>query len=280
MARAIIPRGRIKDLIGPRGSVINAIRNETSATIRIDDDRSLVIIEADSQERIQATMQKINESLNSQLSFQPVKQAQPRSPGDQVEVEHQSEDGFFREQTTVPRERIGVLIGSHGSTIKALQEETQTTITIDNETGVVTIEGLTEQHVAEARARVMETTTIFTALVQIKKDQIGLLIGRQGSTIKELKEGSGTGITIDQNTAIVTIEGNKIEKVESAISGIDARLTKYKATTSVPTTRQCLGAVFGTGGSTIKSIQRDTNISRKLFLSPAFKNSALFDFIC
>ena len=58
LAKAIIQRNKIGSFIGPKGKNINGIRDETLATIRVDNDRSLVIVEADSQEQIQLTIQK------------------------------------------------------------------------------------------------------------------------------------------------------------------------------------------------------------------------------
>ena len=255
IARAIIQRDKIGQLIGSRGSNINGIRNETLASIRIDDDRGLVIVEADSQEQIQVTTQRINESLDSPLSFQPSRPVQPLKLSDGVEDEPR--DDFFTAQISIPLERAKTLIYSGGKTISALQETTETRIEIENETGVVTIEGLTQEQVDKAKMQIKELTTFHTATMQIDGNQIGQLIGKQEQTINRLKAESGAEINIGQNTPIVTIEGHTIEQVEAAIRGIEATLTMYQTTVVVLTTS--LGRLFGRGGSIIKGICENTN---------------------
>lgn len=254
-SKAIIQRNKIRNLIGQRGENINRIRVETSATIRIDDNQGLVIIETDSQEQLEATIQKINESLDSRLSFQPSKPVQMRSMSGDGNLEQT--DDIITGQITIPQESIGILIGKSGETIRALQENTGTNIEIDNETGLITIRGLTQQQVDETKAQVEALTTTYTATLQIAKDQIGLLIGKQRQTLSRLESESRARISIDDRTAIVTIKGNKIEQVEAAIKGIEVTLIMYQVTITVPTTS--LGKLFGKGGETINSIRKSTN---------------------
>ena len=171
------------------------------------------------------------------------------------QVEDEPKDDLYRDQIIIPIERIGILIGIGGKTISALREETQTSITVENETGVVTIEGLTQQHVDNARKQIEELTSLFSATLQINRDQIGQLIGKGGQTINGLKEGSDTEIKVEQNTAVITVEGNTIEKL-SALLEDRGCVNNVSGFTNSIDNKSC--KLFGRGGSTITSIRNDT----------------------
>ncbi len=92
---------------------------------------------------------------------------------------------------TIPREKIGEVIGPGGRTIRKILEETGTKIDIEDSTGRVTIAGPTYESVEEARRRIEEITTEvevgstflgkvvriepYGAFVEIKPGKVGLL---------------------------------------------------------------------------------------------------------
>lgn len=92
---------------------------------------------------------------------------------------------------TIPREKIGEVIGPGGRTIRKILEETGTKIDIEDTTGRVTIAGPTYESVEEARRRIEEITTEvevgstflgkvvriepYGAFVEIKPGKVGLL---------------------------------------------------------------------------------------------------------
>jgi polyribonucleotide nucleotidyltransferase len=253
-ARAIIQREKIKKLIGPKGSNINGIRSLTSASIRIDDERGLVIIEADTPEQIDTTIEKIHESMGVSLSFQPTEPNQPqsfkgKSAGD-------LKDDLVTDQIKISVEKIGKLIGSGGRTINALMEETQTRIEIENETGTVTIVGFTQNQVERAKKQIEELTSVYLIVAQIDKAQIGMVIGKGGQTINGLKERNNVDITIDQNTAIISIEGKSVVSIEAALREIEDNLANYQVSVKVPVSS--LGVLFGKAGLTIQGIRENT----------------------
>ncbi len=92
---------------------------------------------------------------------------------------------------TIPKEKIGEVIGPGGRTIRKILEETGTKIDIEDTTGRVTIAGPTYESVEEARRRIEEITTEvevgstflgkvvriepYGAFVEIKPGKVGLL---------------------------------------------------------------------------------------------------------
>ncbi len=92
---------------------------------------------------------------------------------------------------TIPREKIGEVIGPGGRTIRKILEETGTKIDIEDTTGRVTIAGPTYEAVEDARRRIQEITTDvevgatflgkvvriepYGAFVEIKPGKVGLL---------------------------------------------------------------------------------------------------------
>jgi len=92
---------------------------------------------------------------------------------------------------TIPKDKIGEVIGPGGRTIRKILEETGTKIDIEDTTGRVTIAGPTYESVEEARRRIEEITTEvevgatflgkvvriepYGAFVEVKPGKVGLL---------------------------------------------------------------------------------------------------------
>src|SRR5262249_30292521 len=122
-ATAPIQRSNIGKLIGSGGQTINAIRNETSASIWINNDKYTVTVETDTQEQLDAAVQKIQEVINTPLQFKPTPKAEPRVVGDQIDQSPAPVDESFithSATTSIPANRIGKLIGRNGETIQGI----------------------------------------------------------------------------------------------------------------------------------------------------------------
>lgn len=216
---------------------------------------------------------------------------------------------------TVQAEFIGMLIGRGGEVVKQFSKDSGARIEIsktpgEKETGERSI-FLSGTHEAIEKAKKMIEDTINKAketrggtaapnacTLKVPHDVIGMLIGRGGETIKELKKESGAKIDINKEKPedtdrIVSISGPP-ECVEHAKKMIDEMLEKSrdryssitvkamevskdavaiptptalvgpadKVTILIPT--ELIGMLIGKGGETIRTIQKDCGVQMEI----------------
>lgn len=256
-ARGIIPRNKIGKLIGTKHENINKLRADTGTNIRIDE-RDMVVIEADEEDKINIAAAAINELLEISILFQPVKkpEAQLFELGEGRGTEKQESDVITRVMT-IQQKSIGVLMGSKGLMINELQQKTQTRIELDSQTGEVTIEALTNENISKAIEMINEITSLATTRLRIATNQIGLLIGKERATINEISEKSSSKLDINERDGIVTITGRSAENISKARELVIERLSECTGSIGVPENKR--GLLIGKRGSTIKSIGEQTN---------------------
>ncbi|XP_022238896.1 tudor and KH domain-containing protein-like isoform X2 [Limulus polyphemus] len=144
----------------------------------------------------------------------------------------------------VPKSAIGGVIGRQGSTIKKIQEQTNTKIKfeekgLDVEEKVAVIRGSPE-NAQEAEnllyQLINEQPQILTEDVFVPVRVCGRIIGRNGDTIRTMCRISGAKITLDRggderdpdNQKRVTIRGTR-DQIDIAISLIDEKLAEDEA---------------------------------------------------
>ncbi|XP_076337524.1 tudor and KH domain-containing protein-like [Tachypleus tridentatus] len=144
----------------------------------------------------------------------------------------------------VPKSAVGVVIGRQGSTIKKVQEQTNTKIKfeekgLDVEEKVAVIRGSPE-NAQEAEnllyQLINEQPQILTEDVFVPVRVCGRIIGRNGDTIRSMCRVSGAKITLDRggderdpdNQKRVTIRGTR-DQIDIAISLIDEKLVEDEA---------------------------------------------------
>ena len=187
------------------------------------------------------------------------------------------------------------VIGKKGATIRNIEEQTGCRLNIDKKTNVLTVTADTSDKVDEAEKMVLEiisknkssNNSNNTATTSVKLDlgdKVGAVIGKGGSTIREIEESSGALLDIErdrtQGTATLTIRGNTQESVDIAKSMVTEILNKENAlstaeqnkvqTTIDLETRHVVMSVIGRGGSKIRqletksgarlSVKRDTTV--------------------
>jgi ribosomal RNA assembly protein len=154
----------------------------------------------------------------------------------------------MQQETRITRERIGVLIGKKGITKREIEEKTKTTILVDSEEGLVSIEGeeadgfLKAVEVVKAIARgfsperaftLFEDEDLYLELIELsdiadtpgKLERIrGRIIGRDGKSRSQIEDLTSTEISVYGKTVAIIgmIEQVKVarEAIEMLINGI------------------------------------------------------------
>ena len=198
-----VPSDRIGVVIGPGGRTIQDLQKRYNARIEVEKNGSITI-QAAEQSHIQAVCQEIQDLVYT-----------------------------YRDTIPIPQEKIGQLIGKGGVRIKRLMRETGARIEVDGN-GLVTIESRDLWEVDAAKIKILEIVPTHKAMLIIPGDKIGKLIGRGGSTIKQLQQTTGADISVKEKTRIkkgllftsketvgeVTIWGTSKAKINAAISAI------------------------------------------------------------
>ncbi|KAG7398021.1 Splicing factor 1 [Phytophthora boehmeriae] len=126
-------------------------------------------------------------------------------------------DGTDSVELLVPNERVGLIIGRGGCTIKAIQQRTGTSVTIPQtpdpnhpEMRLITIRGTMEAKEAakfEIQSMISEDpsqrhgygmTAGQTIYMQVPNDRVGVIIGKRGETIKGIQDRHAVRIQIPQ----------------------------------------------------------------------------------
>lgn len=184
----------------------------------------------------------------------------------------------------VPANKAGLIIGSHGDTLRRMEKQAQVKMQFDqqwqggeNERRII-ITGFPED-IEEARRLIVEKITedprdsrgrnYETVQVMIPNSKIGLVIGRGGETVKDLQEKSGAKVFVNQdvkndanpNEKPVTISGDP-EAIKIAQSLINDILRGGPAggfnggqpTLTLQIPEATVGAVMGKKADILKSI--------------------------
>ncbi|HWQ62837.1 MAG TPA: KH domain-containing protein [Methanospirillum sp.] len=154
----------------------------------------------------------------------------------------------MQQETRITKERIGVLIGKKGITKREIEEKTKTTILVDSEEGLVSIEGeeadgfLRAVEVVKAIARgfsperafrLFEDEDLYLELMELsdiadtptKLERIrGRIIGRDGKSRSQIEDLTNTEISVYGKTVAIIgmIERVKVarEAIEMLINGV------------------------------------------------------------
>ncbi|KAM7539001.1 hypothetical protein Aperf_G00000052054 [Anoplocephala perfoliata] len=221
-----------------------------------------------------------------------------------------SSDRQITTETTIPDRFVGLVIGKKGEQITSLQNESNCKVQISQEGGgrdrVVTLTG-TQQQVAHAKRllddiigraektglsgqqtppnypqqpqqqQYMPPQSVYapsgpvtTYEMMIPGSKAGLVIGKNGETIKQLQEENGVKMVLIQQSSAPTIEDKplritgdpaRIEKVKALVLEIITRGRAGNLSESAESTRYAVpaekaGLVIGKGGESIKEICR------------------------
>lgn len=186
----------------------------------------------------------------------------------------------------VPANKAGLIIGSHGDTLRRIEKQAQVKMQFDqqwqggeNERRVI-ITGFPED-IEEARRLIVEKITeerdyknknYDSIQLMIHNSKIGLIIGRGGETVKDLQERSGAKVFVNQDAKVdsnsnekpVTISGDAeaIRLAQAMINeilsggppGSYASLAGGRPTLTIQIPEAAIGSVMGKRAEILKSI--------------------------
>jgi HrpA-like RNA helicase/rRNA processing protein Krr1/Pno1 len=168
-----IPTARIGLLIGRGGATIRGIKEKTSTAIEVDS-RGLVTIWGASGEEVDDAVEAVRHVVNPPTASK-----------------------------TIPASRIGVVIGRGGSTINRLREDLDVDIMLNNDNGLLTIEGATQQKVDAALHTILELVFPIVHVATIPASKVDSLLVDESRAIQRIMAETNTHISI--HTANVKI---------------------------------------------------------------------------
>ena len=251
---------KVGAVIGRGGSKIREIEESSGALLDVERDRSqgtaTLTIRGSSQESVDAAKRMVTEILNKENALS-------------------AEQKKF--QTTMDLETRHVvmsIIGRGGSKIRQLESKTGARLSVQRGTTVLDISG-TEEQVKEAKKLVQEIiSSVAGSRLEMKltRENVGYVIGRGGSTIREIQQKSGARLQIvrdnrNSEDVSLTIEGNtnSVEMAKNLVNEAIAAPAKKQGIVLGPgevevsiELGRAVGSVIGKGGSNVIRIENET----------------------
>jgi polyribonucleotide nucleotidyltransferase len=163
--------------------------------------------------------------------------------------------GLYQEQLSIPASHRGMVIGRGGSVIQEIMRETNTYINLDSDDGRCLIEGATQQAVEAAVQRVQVILARRIVTFTIEDRQIGMLKGKEGSTIRKIEQSHQAQIDVDR-TEVTVIAPNEL-MLGRVLDSI--RIAIYYCEVTMNVASSNIGRVIGSGGSNIRTVRSQTN---------------------
>lgn len=189
------------------------------------------------------------------------------------------------EHVIVPAEHVGIIIGKHGDTIKAIQNTSRAVVSMDRnypsrdrkfrisgtESAVSHCRTLIQRRLDAARDRFDSSSETKEMWIPISK--IGLVIGVGGVTIRSIKEKTGAYATVHNNQVhgdrkLLTIHGTvpqtsharqliiDILQNTSPMPAREIPADIYNDTTAIYIPRAAVGSVIGSRGTTLRLLHQ------------------------
>eukprot|EP00592_Proboscia_alata_P002586 CAMPEP_0194377898 /NCGR_PEP_ID=MMETSP0174-20130528/32934_1 /TAXON_ID=216777 /ORGANISM="Proboscia alata, Strain PI-D3" /LENGTH=616 /DNA_ID=CAMNT_0039159551 /DNA_START=143 /DNA_END=1993 /DNA_ORIENTATION=+ len=222
-------------LIGKAGSVIKKIGEDSGAKLDVNKAHCVVIITG-TDEQIDLAVAEVRPILEREEALK----------------------ANFKTITLAPgSDKVKAVIGSKGVTIKGIQQETSAKIDANVDEGNVTISGQSEQ---VDKALVLVNNAMYGEdqfqMIIPSKGALSFILGTDFQTIRRLQDETGAKLDIDKTKLNLAISGSKDGVIKAKIAVNDILLSLKTVTIVIESGK--VGAVYGKGGSVIKSIQGST----------------------
>lgn len=280
-------------VIGRNGSTIQDIMRATGTYINLDSDSGRCSVEGPVQRAVQDAVQRIQTILEKRVISFTIEDRQSgmiigkdggtiqriqQQTGAQIEVNRtqvtviapneatlgrtldsiRAAISYYEVTMQVPSGRIGRVIGSGGSNIRSVRQQTDTWIDIAKDSsGRIRIEGKTRGNTERAAQLIQgyaASTVSFTGregpipsqlvprrqltiakadlerLIRKQGGFFAMILGRRKSAIDRIQASTGTHISTDSSTSTVMISGSSFDSVERAAQEIDAALKEQSGT--------------------------------------------------
>jgi len=233
--KLVCPKKMIGRIIGPKGSMIKAIRAESGAKVDIVDPtegtESVIKISGTRDE-----VAKAGKMCNAIIS-------PPVNP--------------YRSDHRCDKKVVGRLIGPRGATIKQIQADTGASINVDSDKTpcLVTITAEGASSLAHCQRLVLEIIDPKLVTVRCPKALVGRVIGPRGSVLRGIEADSGGArldINSDRDPAIISISGSE-EAMLRAKTIIERIVSPPSVTFTCP--RRLISRLIGKSGSKIRELQ-------------------------
>ncbi|MDR1038136.1 MAG: polyribonucleotide nucleotidyltransferase [Deltaproteobacteria bacterium] len=243
MGRAEIPPYRIAAVIGPGGKTIRGIQNDTGARLSIDDSGRVTALSV-SREAIGAALEAVLSVAGSREGAAPGKEgtAAPGKEGTAAPGKGGTAAFTARAALDIPQDRIGILIGTGGKQIRAVQSETGTRMHVDGD-GKVTVQAYSQEAVDAALAAVRaivgpeqalpagaeadggapgpdaEPDLAARLVVEIPRDRVGAVIGVEGTRVRAVQNRTGARVDVREDGRI-TVTAPTMAQAEAAAEAV------------------------------------------------------------
>ncbi|TDH71949.1 uncharacterized protein CCR75_003140 [Bremia lactucae] len=220
-----VPRELVGYIIGRGGETIRDLQLKSGAHIQIVREEDGVPPTADrfvnitgNQDALDSAQQLIQNLITERQQTHTTGGFRERDDHDRMtRYGGVNPDGTDSVEILVPNERVGLIIGRGGCTIKAIQQRTGTSVTIPQtpdpvhpEMRLITIRGTVEAKEAarfEIQSMVSDDpsqrqsyglSSGQTIYMQVPNDRVGVIIGKRGETIKGIQDRHAVRIQIPQ----------------------------------------------------------------------------------
>lgn len=245
-------------VIGRAGSTIREIIAATGATLNVDksrgDDAATVAIKAKDQESVDKAARMIRDVL-------------AREAAEEADVSTLTMDLGSRHACVA-------VIGKGGSTVRDIQKKSGgARLDIKKESNVVNISGTKEQvEAARALVEALVAETSSKGVVKLTKGNVAIVIGKGGSTIRDVRTRSGARLDIvrdsresDDVELHIVGSAKSVAEAKRLVEEILANPPKRGAKALAPGEIEyetdlgnAVGSVIGRGGSTIRRIRDES----------------------
>jgi len=228
-----------------KSGVFSEAAATSDAQIVIDRDLDLVLVFADSQNKVESGLGFIRSKIEEQQKLMH-------------EIFLPSNEMWL----------ISMVVGKGGSRIKALRKESDCRIDVDSKTGCISLIGETEEAVQCGKVAIedlLEQARKECAYVKIPESDMAAFVGRSGSHVSEFTKTHGVDIQT-QRPSMVRISGK-----EDAVSAAKAALNEWVAarklrkdeeiaSDTLTVRKNQIPKIIGPKGSTIREIQKDFRV--------------------
>lgn len=280
--RITIPTNKVGKVIGRRGAMIRELQDKSGATIDVTDKTQdgMTFVE------LSGSLETINKakSLIARAYQDDPQRSQERSAPREGDVTIEFE---------IPENKCGLVIGSRGSKIREIQQDTGVGVNVGNRDsargGMIMVTLTGEQEKCDNAQKVImdlisdsdtgaagggfddAQAPSYSTTMKIPADMTRRLIGPQGATIRDIQDQSGAQVdvarrnTVVDGEIVVTLTGAEecCDIARTAIKGLIDETTNSESVTMWIEESMC-GLIIGSRGSKIRSIQDNSGANVKI----------------
>ena len=151
----------------------------------------------------------------------------------------------------------GILISRSGEVVKQLEKEHEVRITVDRSDGTIQISGKQPQVEAAQKAiQEIQSSLLEETINDLTSDEISMVIGRGGATIKGLTKDHKCDINIERDSNQIVISGMK-DNVNACKIVVEEMINKFRRENiEMKVDPTFLPAFIGKGGEEIKKFRK------------------------